>query len=606
MSGAIRFGVLSASNVGPFESISLNLRDRGLLLVLGDNRDTTAANNNGSGKSHIMKAISWCLWGETPDGDKVDKLTKNGTDHIEVALEWEDDNGLWRVTRMKARTASVKLLLEHNDQDISAPTVAATQAEIGKCLGMDFATWRNTVLYAQGDIVRFADPGTTDTERKLILKRILRLDALDRAAEAARARLRRIESDQAQLNQEAATVIAELRGLDAAGDLQAELKTAEAEAKQYELKAKKLPQLRELQAQVNETISDIRERLTEVEDARKEATQYQLEAVAAQAELNQANADKKRAEDGLAQFKSGKCPTCGSKANTPGVRAKCAELERARIAAEAAAETALSEAQAARRNAAEAAQRGEAVKREVADESAEWYATAEELRKDINAAEHALVCASASRRRAAGIRERAQDIDSKRAMLNERGREIATSSDALVEERSYIEFWVKGFSNAGVASYLMDSIMPAISERANHYLGILADGDITVQFDTQSKLKSGDTREKLSISWVIEGEADTTPSGGQRKKISIAVDLALMDLVAQRERAAVDLLLMDEMLDGLDVTGRDRVMSLLNELRQKRSTIVVISHDNDIAQMFERTLTVRKMGRRAELLGDGD
>ena len=139
MSG-IRFGQLRASNIGPFESLELDLRDRGLILVLGDNRDTTAADNNGSGKSHLMKAVSWCLWGETPDGDKVDRLTRNGADRVEVSQEWDDGNGQWRVTRIKRRNASVQLLLERDDQDVSAPTVAGTQAKIAKLLGMDFAT----------------------------------------------------------------------------------------------------------------------------------------------------------------------------------------------------------------------------------------------------------------------------------------------------------------------------------------------------------------------------------------------------------------------------------------------------------------------------------
>ena len=45
---------------------------------------------------------------------------------------------------------------------------------------MDFHTWRNTVLYGQGDLVRFADPNTKDSERKDVLKRVLRLEVLDR------------------------------------------------------------------------------------------------------------------------------------------------------------------------------------------------------------------------------------------------------------------------------------------------------------------------------------------------------------------------------------------------------------------------------------------
>lgn len=284
--------------------------------------------------------------------------------------------------------------------------------------------------------------------------------------------------------------------------------------------------------------------------------------------------------------------------------AERAELDGAIAAATATAEEALAEVTDANERAEEAKARGEAIKAEVEEESSDWYAKANQLRSDIQAAEHALVAANAARRRANQLEQKLKGMADRRALLEARGVEITTTSDQLNEDKAHVDFWVKGFSNAGLSSYMMDSVMPALAERANHYLAILADGDIVVSFDTQSKLKSGDMREKLSISWIIEGEPDTTPSGGQRKKISIAVDLALMDLVATRERAAVDLLLMDEMLDGLDATGRNRVMSLLSELRQKRSTIVVISHDSSIAELFEQTLTVRKMGRKAELLAD--
>ena len=126
----IEFGDLLAENIGPFETLSLGFRRRGLVLILGDNRDTTAADNNGSGKSHIMKAISWALWGKTPDDDKVDKLTRNGQSYIMVNVDWTDEDGDWSVKRTKKRSSSVQLVLEHNGQDVSAPTVEATQVEI--------------------------------------------------------------------------------------------------------------------------------------------------------------------------------------------------------------------------------------------------------------------------------------------------------------------------------------------------------------------------------------------------------------------------------------------------------------------------------------------
>jgi len=600
----IQFTDLLAENVGPFETLALSLKQRGLVLILGDNRDTTAADNNGSGKSHVMKAVSWVLWGKTPDDDKVDKLTRNGQSYIMVSLAWEDEDGQWAVKRTKKRSASVQLELEHNGQDVSAPTVEMTQAEVGKRLGMDFQTWRNTVLYAQGDVVRFADPATTDSERKLILKRILRLDTLDRALEQARARAKAVEQTKLKLVQEAGTILAELRGLGELVDIQVEITDAETEAKQYMVKAKPLERFRKVEQQIIDVLDEINTRLDEAAAAREEATKHALEATAEEGSVARAQADVRRADSALKLFASGACPTCGSKSTSPGVKSKVAALNEERGIAEVAWDQSQALASLHRKSAAEAKARAETVTSEVKAEAAEWHTKLATAQKGIREAEHALVVAKAAQRRADQAKAKLKTIVERRTALEERGREIALESDQLTVELGHIEFWVKGFSNAGLSSYLMDAIMPSLTERANHYLSILADGDITVNFDTQSKLKSGESREKLSISWTIEGEQDTTPSGGQRKKISIAVDLALMDIVAARERSAVDLLLMDEMLDGLDTTGRSRVMTLLGELREKRSSIFVISHDSSIAELFETTMTVRKTGRVAELLED--
>jgi DNA repair exonuclease SbcCD ATPase subunit len=124
----------------------------------------------------------------------------------------------------------------------------------------------------------------------------------------------------------------------------------------------------------------------------------------------------------------------------------------------------------------------------------------------------------------------------------------------------------------------------------------LADGDITVAFSTQRELKSskGEVRDEIEIAWTIEGVEGSTPSGGQGKKIEISVGLALMDLVAAREGTNVDLIALDEVLDGLDREGRARVLQLLQDLRARRSSIFVVSHETDVSEVFEKTITVVK------------
>ena len=44
---------------------NINLSNRGLCRIAGENSDDTTSSSNGSGKSALIEAIYWCLFGET-------------------------------------------------------------------------------------------------------------------------------------------------------------------------------------------------------------------------------------------------------------------------------------------------------------------------------------------------------------------------------------------------------------------------------------------------------------------------------------------------------------------------------------------------------------
>ncbi|PNX46061.1 MAG: hypothetical protein BV456_12750, partial [Thermoplasmata archaeon M8B2D] len=167
------------------------------------------------------------------------------------------------------------------------------------------------------------------------------------------------------------------------------------------------------------------------------------------------------------------------------------------------------------------------------------------------------------------------------------------SKNKLLKTVSIIEFWKHGFSNRGLQSIVLDSIMEVLTDRSNYYLGILSDNDITVEFSTNRELKSGDFKEQISINWNIEGNKGYVPSGGQMKKIEIACDLALMDLTSYNKDIP-DLLCLDEILDGLDEQGVKRVLLLLKDLRKNRNNIFVISHNSSMTEDFDRTINIIK------------
>jgi ABC-type Mn2+/Zn2+ transport system ATPase subunit len=70
-------------------------------------------------------------------------------------------------------------------------------------------------------------------------------------------------------------------------------------------------------------------------------------------------------------------------------------------------------------------------------------------------------------------------------------------------------------------------------------------------------------------------------SGGQQQRVFIAQALA----------QEAELMLMDEPLTGLDVTSQEDIFAILDELHQRRVTVMVATHDlNLAAERFDRLM----------------
>lgn len=628
-----------------YESFKLPLLKQGLTWIGAENRDSDAATSNGSGKTSLLKSIPWCLYGESIDGETGDKVIRNGTKCARVEGKIADDSGkVWTVVRERRKGSPLLQLIQPDGKPFKGAK-DDTQNKIIDMIGLDFKAFKNTILYGQNDTARFARPTTKDAERKDTLHRAMRTDVLKECQEWVLERMRSLKADISMAEGELSRIDAKSGEHDIArlqsdfdgfeAERQEGIDEATAEARRAKglataASAEKTP----TKPAVN--TAPLRANVAKLEAASKvaEAAESELEALKPQLEKllekrlalkNKHNEieTKLQALDGqLEALKGSKCPTCTTPlaAGTTAANHKhaLAEQHKELLGSLAAVEERWTEADKRAQEKSDEAKELQRksgqqpqilreinrINKEISDaerarEAAKAAAEAasERTQHYVDQAKQYLAQAKEWQARTNPHAERLSSAKSKLRELKESRKGFEAKRDAKAEELSYMEFWQRGFGNQGLPSFVLDSVMPYITERANHYLETLADGDIKMNFSTQRELKSakGEMRDEISISWEIEGLDDSyPPSGGQLKKMEIATDLALMDLVASREGGSIDLLMMDEVLDGLDPEGRQRVLQLLHELRAKRGSIFVISHDAEVAEIFEKSLIVVK------------
>lgn len=142
------------------------------------------AGKNGVGKSTILEAIVYALYGESRTGRRnLDKLIKKGSElegmSVEIVFQVGDDT--YRVVRRRDGRA-VTAVMYGNDIPLFESPGAVTEA-VTRLLGLDSQGFRLSTIAQQKELDGLAS--LKPAEKAAAIKRLLKLDALTRAKEAA-------------------------------------------------------------------------------------------------------------------------------------------------------------------------------------------------------------------------------------------------------------------------------------------------------------------------------------------------------------------------------------------------------------------------------------
>ena len=251
---------------------------------------------NGAGKSSLLDAVTWALFGVARKRDETVINLQSNT--AEVLFTFTYEGNTYRVWRSLTRGKPTRLelnLLSGGDgstptwRPLTEHTVRETQARLEHILRMDYETFINASFFLQGKADQFTQQRSGD--RKRILGSILGLEAWEGYRERAAAQRKKVESNidsldgrlteiQGELNQEPSrkSRLAELQGaLDRA------IKARETQAKALEAIQKAAAELAERQRWVDTLLSTANrsQRLLTEHCARRQELEDQRQGYAA-------------------------------------------------------------------------------------------------------------------------------------------------------------------------------------------------------------------------------------------------------------------------------------------------------------------------------------
>ena len=156
---------------------------------------------NGHGKTALLDAMTWALWGQARARTQ-EELVHQGQQDMAVELEFLARGQRYRVSRTHSRSARSRqgtTMLElqvtsgNGFRSISGNTLRETEAKIRDVLHLDYETFINTAFLRQGDADRFTTSRPAD--RKKTLAEVLDLSYYQGLEERARERSRSLQGE---------------------------------------------------------------------------------------------------------------------------------------------------------------------------------------------------------------------------------------------------------------------------------------------------------------------------------------------------------------------------------------------------------------------------
>lgn len=640
------FGKLSIKNFLVIGEAEVDLHNCGLTLIEGRNEDDESANSNGAGKSSLVDALCWCLYGVTGRGVSGDAvINKKAKKECVVGVEvWTEGLNCYYIERgRKSKRLGNNLIVQHvivdgNDVgsgcELTKTTVADTQALVNDLLGCSYEIFTSSIYAVQEKMPDL--PALTDKNLKTLIEEAAGIDKLQKASVIAKENLNDKQNSLNVLNGKISSCENEINSLKTIiknTETERDSWKAKASAKRDQIQSEfdaialerdqrikllLLPsELKKLETEYKQVEAKLKEYGIEESNVRKlelNAQNKKTECITEKRLIEVAQNKINEIEQSIQNIhnKVGTaCKECGKVYKeedlTDAVNALQKDKEERQETVFKAIETfkkLVEEAKAEAIKASEARQKlsspTELTKRQVElgnkiNSNAEQKAEVSRLSKILDEKTKALVETEAELAGKNPFESMLVKLHDDLKEKDNRWASLASEAEMKQMEVYVAEEVNNLYGVKGIRAHILDTVTPFLNERTAFYLNTLSDGEITATWQTLTKTAKGEFKEKFSIDVQSVKGANCFAglSGGEKRKVRVATSMALQDLVASRAKKPIDLYIADEVDHALDASGLERMMSILEEKAKQFGTALVISH-NSLRDWIDNSIVVTK------------
>lgn len=556
-------------------------------LDLSDNTVTQIIGTNGMGKSSIPLIIEEALYNKNSKGIKKADIPNRYVDNgYSISLSFKKDSDSYEV--IINRKTNIKIQLLHNGEDISSHTATNTYKSLQEIIGIDFKTFTQLVYQNTNTSLQFLT--ATDTNRKKFLIDLLHLEnyvqLFDLFKDAARSSVANLTAFEAKM----ATIEKWLQDNKLSDTTILPLEEIEINTEEDE------KELRSLQVK-NQNISEINKKIFQNNQYKDMLSKIDLTSVQSITATEKLSYDKLQGEmGGLKQIAAGSkqaiekmmklgthCHTCEQSIDQDRMQ-ELVNAEQSKID--------------------DAILRAAEIKEQIDiimenniqfDKKVKTQKEWEDLYRSIDSTIPAeRLSGSSIEERIAELLSRIEEAKSKlnatakenerRTKRNTRIQVIQEQTDSFLEDlnkckelfndeqkiASNLEVLKKSFSTNGLLAYKIENLVKELEELTNIYLAELSDGRFTLEFVVSN--------DKLNVQITDNGNiVDILAlSSGELARVNTATLIAIRKLMSSISKSQINILFLDEVVNVLDDTGREKLVEVL--LGEKGLNTYIVSH----------------------------